>query len=366
MIRRFGLAIASTALWTLSRPCFAEVLAPAAKQGGLRASFPLWSDSHPLEVELHGSLIAQYTLSLSGAGSDVNWFHAFELPRAQIRADVQLEQARGRVALEAVRSASEGSLIGVAGDSFVFRVREAWGAYTLFHHIDLQLGVVPTMTGEPLETMSGLRVINPPIQERTGLLVPADLGGVLRGLLPGEFGFVGVGLYNGEGYTQRELNRGKNLEVGGYVHPLAAIAEATPLAVQLSYVSGSSGTGLSRADRLTTAVAWEGDVVRGGASFTYAWGARGNGDIESVATEGFVRLHPVDFLALGATTNFWQRDVRQSGDWVTSVTGTVGAYPASVVGVFAAIDGFVLGKAARAALPEQDNVRFRLIFAIDF
>lgn len=365
--RSLVLACSLTVTLVLARAAHADVPPPEEKEeGGLRASFPLWSDEDPLEVAVHGSVIAQYVFGLRDGGEELAWFHSFELPRAQARVDVSLEDADARVTLEAVRSAAEGSLLGVAGDAFVFRVREAWAGYTAFEHVEARLGVVPTLTVGPLETMSGLRMVNPTLQERTGLLAPADLGGTLRGLLPGKFGFVGVGLYNGEGYSQRELNRGKNVEIGSAVHPLASIEGADPLVLQLSYVSGSSGTGLSRADRLTTGVAWEGDLLRGGATFTYGWGARGDGNTDSIAAEAFVRVHPIDPLVFGASASLWYRDVDVSTDHLTTITGTVGVYPVSIVGAFLAVDGFVMGEAARAALPAQEGVRFRLIGAADF
>ena len=67
---------------------------------------------------------------MSGPGSSSTWFHAFDVPRVHAAVEGAYDDTlRGRVVMEAVRSASEGALIGVSGDSLVIRVREAYGAY---------------------------------------------------------------------------------------------------------------------------------------------------------------------------------------------------------------------------------------------
>ncbi|MBL8744543.1 MAG: hypothetical protein JNK04_25720, partial [Myxococcales bacterium] len=176
---------------------------------GGRASFPLLDERDPLVIEAHLSVYTQYVLSVRDDVEETDWYHEFELPRAHARIDAAFEGARARVMVEGVRSASEGSLLGVAGDSFVLRLREAWVAYTAWDIVETRLGLVPTMTIGPVESLWGMRMVAPTAIERAGLLSPADLGGTLRGLFPKGFGWVGAGAYNGEGYTQRELNRGK-------------------------------------------------------------------------------------------------------------------------------------------------------------
>lgn len=72
-------------------------------------------------------VFGQYALRLvDGSAGDTAWFHAFELPRAHASLGASYGPVQGRFVLEAVRSASEGALLGVAGDSLVLRVREAW------------------------------------------------------------------------------------------------------------------------------------------------------------------------------------------------------------------------------------------------
>ncbi len=380
-----AVALASSAALTLAAPASAQEASPRAAAGpvaapaavpspivdffplsGARVSFPLLDGSEALVFEAHLSVYAQYVLSFRSPVEETEWQHSFELPRAQARLDAAFEGARARVTVESTRSASEGALIGVAGDSFLFRVREAWGAYTAWDIIETRLGLVPTLAVGPVESMAGQRIVGPTALERTGLLSPADLGGTLRGIFPKGFGWMGVGAYNGEGYTQRELNRGKNIEVAALVHPIAIVPEAAPLTVHVSYQAGSSGTGLSRSDRLTAALAWEGDWIRGGASFAYGWGHEGDGAREIALIEGFLRVRPIERLTLGASGSYFLRGVDAEADWVALITGSVGYFVVDPLGVFVAFDGQLFGAGTEEALPGLDDMRLRLIGAIEF
>ena len=119
----------------------------------------------------------------------------------------------------------------------------------------------------------------------------------MRARLPADVGWVAVGAYNGEGYTNRELNRGKNLEAAVALHlPRGPLR---PLTLFGSYVLGSSGTGLSRADRLTGALLWQGDRVRAGVSVTRGWGVDDDGARGALLVEGFARVEPVARLLVG-------------------------------------------------------------------
>lgn len=333
---------------------------------GARASFPLLDGADPLVIEGHLSVYAQYVLSIRSEGEETEWFHAFELPRAHARIDAAFEGARARVLVEAVRSASEGALIGVAGDSFLFRVREAWGAYTAWDIVETRLGLVPTLTVGAVEALEGLRIVGPTALERSGLLSPADLGGTIRGFFPKGFGWIGAGAYNGEGYSQRELNRGKNVEVAAEVHPIAIIEDAKPLTIHASYQAGSSGTGLARSDRVTTTLAWAGDRIRGGVSFAYAWGYEGDGDREVALVEGFVRVRPIERLSLGATGTYFLRDTSDSDQYLALITGSAGYFILDPLGIFLAVDGQLFGDATEEAIPGLDDVRLRVIGAVEF
>lgn len=330
------------------------------------ASFPLGLNLDALKLEGHLSIYSQYVLSLRSDAGESDWFHEFELPRGHARIDAQYEDARARVLVEAVRSASEGSLLGVAGDSFVMRMREAWGSYTAWDVLEARLGLVPTMTIGPVEGLWGMRQLNATGIERTNLHVAADLGGTIRGLFPEGYGWVGVGAYNGEGYAQRELNRGKNVELAAVVHPFAFEESTKPITVQLSYVAGSRGTSLGRSDRLTASLGWMGDMFRGGASFTYAWGIDEQPDTTALMGEAFLRVMPIPKLSLGASALTFLRDTSRTDDYQVAITGGGGYFFVDPLGLFLAVDGLLQGAESEQANTPRDDVRFRLVGALEF
>ncbi|MEZ4410556.1 MAG: hypothetical protein R3A52_29355 [Polyangiales bacterium] len=308
-------------------------------------------------------VFAQYALRLTNTDAGATeWFHAFELPRAHASAEGRYGVARARFVFEAVRSASEGALLGVAGDSFVFRVREAWAGVATTRWIEARAGVVPTLTIPEVESTWGLRAVAPVPAESAGLASPADLGATLRVRLPEELGWAGAGAYNGEGYTAREINRGKNLELAASLHPLARLApRAAPLTLFASYVLGSSGSGSSRADRFTGAALWQGQRLRAGLVATLAWGLDDDGARFSYLLEAFVWAEPVTNLLVGARFSRWQRDDTEESDRVTTVLGTVGYRVLAPLEVFLAVSRQIPGARAAQALPGTDQWEFRAV-----
>lgn len=312
------------------------------------------------------SLHSQYVLRIRDDGGETSWFHDFELTRGHVFLGVRYDHAFARVLVEGVRSASEGALLGVGGDSFVFRVREGYAGYWLFGHLEMRAGLLPTLTIPIVERSWDLRALNPAAIERVGFASPSDLGVTIVGHLPKEFGWVGVGAYNGEGYARPELNRGKNVEIVAEIHPVAIVPAAKPLTVFGSWQSGSSGTGLSRADRIHAGLAWQGDVVRGGAGFAYALGVDDDSDKTALAIDVFAKATILKRLLLGADLTYWLRDTAAAGDDAILFTGAAGVQIAKPLSALVAFDGQFFGDAARTALPDEDDYRLRVIAAFDF
>lgn len=308
---------------------------------------------------------AQYGVRLTNVDAGgLEVFHAFDVPRVHASLEGEYEHARARVVAEAVRSASEGALLGVAGDSILLRVREAWGGWSS-PRLDVRAGVVPTLTVPEVESTWGLRAVTSTPLEATRLVAPADLGVTARYQLPGGRGSVALGAYNGEGYAQREFNRGKNLEAFALVRPLVGTA-AAPLCAFASYVLGTSGLGDGRADRFTGGVLWRGARVRGGATFTWAWGADDRPDRESWLAEAFVAAEPVGALIVGARFLRWQRDVSVDTDRITSLVATVGWRVTRPWEVFLAGTRSIPGGRAAQALPGSDHWDLRAVSRVVF
>lgn len=324
----------------------------------------LWGST--LRVEPHIAVYAEYVVSLRSEGEETSWFHTFELPRAHASLLASFDIAEAKVLVEGVRSASEGALLGVGGDSIVLRLREAWGGFTAWKHLEVRFGLVPTLTIPVFEDFLHLRPLAASAIERVGFGSPADLGVTARGIFPGGYGFVATAFYNGEGYRQRELNRGKNLEVAAEFHPLAAVADAAPLTLFGSYVSGSTGTALGRADRIHAGIGWLGDVIRGGIGMTYALGTNEDPAASSVVGTAMLRIIPIERLVFAADAMLWQRNVDASDDLVFA--GTIGGGYAFVDPILPmlAVDMFQYGDAVSLGLPARDDVRFRAVGTVTF
>lgn len=313
-------------------------------------------------------VFAQYSYrNFLGPGNNRTWFHAFDVPRVHAAVEGQWERARGRVVLEATRSASEGSLIGVAGDSLVLRVREAFAAYRPVDALDVSAGVIPTLTAPNLDGTWMLRPLAPSALEQNGLLSPADVGAKVRFDEPHGYGFVATSAYNGDGYTSRELNRGKSVETAAEIHPAAAIVALKPLGIFASYVNGSTGTSLARANRLTGGLVWQGERVRVGAFSTYGWGFAQLGTQRVLLVSIFTRVEPIPRVLLGARFDHVVRDVgADPANTLSSIWGTGGYRIATPIEVFLALSRTLPTTRAQAELPGSDAWELRTIARVVF
>lgn len=309
-------------------------------------------------------VFAQYALRLTNTDTDTEVTHDFDVPRTHASLTASYERARARVVVEAVRSASEGSLLGVAGDSLVVRLREAYGGW-LSPRVEVRAGVIPTLTLPEIESTWGLRAVAPTPLESTRFMAPADLGVSARVALPGGRGAVAFGAYNGEGYAQREFNRSKSAEAMLLFRPAPSGALA-PLHLMASYALGTSGAGDVRADRATGAILWRGARVRGGATFTWAWGVDDRGDRQGWLVEGFVAAELVDRLLLGARALRWQHDVDADTDHITQLVATAGWRVVRAWELFLAGTRSIAGARMVRASPASDFWDLRVVSRVVF
>lgn len=299
-------------------------------------------------------------------GSGREWFHVFELERTLVWLGVRYGDLDARVMIEAVPGADEAGLLAVAGDSIVLRVREAWAGYQLFDRVRIRAGIVPELTQPLVEDVEGLRPIGRGPHERFALLAPTDAGANVTVALPLDLGEVGAGVYSGESYRSRELNRGKSTELYLRLHPLAFIEAARPLVLAGSYFLGSEGAGSARANRATVLLAWDAPWLKVGGSFTYAQGFAGAGDRSGWLVHAFARAELLEHLILGARVTHFRRNVDDPEDTVTTYQGTVGARVVQPLEAYLALTRNVAGERAASALPGSDSweltalVRLRL------
>jgi hypothetical protein len=211
-----------------------------------------------------------------------------------------------------------------------------------------------------------LRPVAPSGLEANGLMSPADLGAKARVDLPRGYGWVAAAAYNGEGYTSRELNRGKSFEGAAEVHPLPG-SVLQPLGVFASYVAGSTGTSLARADRVTGGLVWQGARVRAGAVLTHAWGVAQLGTQRAMLASAFVRVEPVPRLLLGARLDHAIRDVEvEPSDYLTTIWGAAGYRIALPFEAFLALTRSIPTTRAQSELPGSNAWDLRAIVRVVF
>ena len=326
---------------------------------------PAGSSAHTVALTPGLEVFARYALTARETADGRTWDHAFDVPRVHAALSARYDGATARVVLEGVRSTTSGALVGVATDSVLLRLREASVGYRAFDDaLDLQLGLVPLLTIPALEGAWGLRAIASTPLEESNLAAPADLGARATLRLPARLGWVGGTVSSGEGYTSRELNRGKNTEVAAELHALAPVAPALgPLALFVSGVYGSQGVASSRAHRVTAGLLWRGDfretgrtdaAFSAGALVTLAWGVDDVGAREALLWELFARGEPVRRLLLGARLVHLVRERSAPDDRVTTLIGTVGYRLAKPLELYLALTRAIPTSAARAALPGSD------------
>jgi hypothetical protein len=317
----------------------------------------------PYAVAIGVQLFAQYALVFP---SGADWNHQFDITRGWLFAGFRVENATGRVLLEGVRGTNDGALSGVAQDSFLVRVREAWAGYRLFDMLEVRAGMLPALITPALTQQWALRSVNRTPLRELDLIEPADLGATATFQLPEGFGWVGAAYLNGEGYPSRDVNRGKNLELAAELHPLAFLREARPLTLLLAYTNGSLGAGSARSDRLVGGLAWNDRELGVGVSGAYLLGVAERGEREGALVEAWARGQLFEHLILGTQFFHFVRNVGTGSDTLSQLTLLVGARILDHLWVFLAVDGRFAGEEARVAVPQWERWQGRLVVEGNF
>lgn len=317
-------------------------------------------------------VFAQYRLRTTTAeNGESSWFHEFVLGRAFAGVEASWKGVTGRVVLEALRSANDGGLVGVAGNAFVFAAREAWAGYTLHlpreaGDLRAQAGIVPGFFVPVVESAWRLRLLERTTYEASGLAYAADVGAHVAYDLPKKLGFVGLGLENGESYLRPELNRGKNFVAAAAVHPLATVRGGEPLTIMAGMQLGSIGTASARANRYYAALFWIGERISAGVTGAYALGVADDGTKTSAAVDVFARVEPLPNVLVGARFAIWLRDTRISGDATSQLLVSAGYRIVEPLEVHAAFVRTWVASGALAALPGDDGYDLRVAARVHF
>lgn len=286
--------------------------------------------------------------------------NTFLVPRVQAGVQAEWKGASARVLLEGVYATQGGALIGVAGDSVVVRLREAWGGYR-WHFLEAQLGLVQTLVVPEVERGFLFRELSPDGLESYRLKSPADLGANLKAHLPAGYGWLGVSVTNGEGYTSRELNTGKNLEAAAAVHPLPR-GVLEPLTVLGFAMVGTTGPSSALANRFGGGVLWQGRSLGAGFTVTSIAGWLDDSSRRALLLQGFARGELFGRLLLAARVHLFNRDLTQD-DRVIELIGGIGV-KAEPLELFVAVHHTSLSGIARTSLPGVESTDVRVVVRV--
>jgi hypothetical protein len=224
----------------------------------------------------------------------------FRLDRGEAGATVGLgSDAGAEVRLETVRSAQDGGVLGIAGDSLVPRIKRAqvFGRYDAGPvHLEGAIGVVADPWITALEDGDTERPLVATASE--GLLgwSPSDLAALVRARLGPVRLSVSFG--NGEGLSYPERNQGKTT---------TAVAEVVPyvdrdLRVRVIGMArdGSIGPALVRDRRAGGGAVIESEYANAGGEIVHAWGVGDRTEATGNAFAGWAEARPVPFVAIAA------------------------------------------------------------------
>lgn len=237
--------------------------------------------SFPGSAEVSGILLTRAEALQVGE----EFLAQFELDRAEVGGAYRLGWLGARLRMETIRSAGPNSFTGIDQNSLLPRIRFAYGEFSPLKGMfaaRVRLGVVPQPWVESLEEIFDVRGLGPLASQQMGLFAPADLGlladfSVWQGLVQ-----LKLGLLNGEGHSQIELNPGKNaVAVLSLQSPAFELWGPWRFSVHGGVRDGSVGIASVRNHRAMLAFAVTHPWVDIGTEFAHAWGHQGRGAREA-------------------------------------------------------------------------------------
>lgn len=250
----------------------------------------------------------------------------FELPRARLGAGFAAGWATANIRLGVVRSAGEGSYVGVNGEAFVPALESAEAALVWAPAgLRVGLGAVPDLWVQPGDRAWGQSALWAEMGDALGWMDTADLG--LRADWTGLDGRLAAAasVTTGEGVEFQERNEGKNLAATVAIAPFATTATPRALVVELYARDGSRGLGYAPDSRVGGRLAGELPRLGYGTELLAAWGVGGDGRREPIGASAWLRGHPVGPLLLVARVDGWSEDLARDSATSVSVLGAAGA-----------------------------------------
>lgn len=216
MIRRYALTLALLAL-------------PASALAQVTPAAGYTPPDDTQAIKIGAVIFADWTRTLSpkttdAAGNTIQ-SNAFTVTRAYINVTGAVSHRIAfRITPDITRETGTSSLNG----SLTFRLKYAYAQFNLddwtgnWKNQWVRVGIQQTPYIDAQESVYRYRFQGTTWVERDGGMSSADAGLSYHTNLPGNYGDVHVGVYNGEGYSKAEANNQKALMVRGTVRPMPA------------------------------------------------------------------------------------------------------------------------------------------------
>jgi hypothetical protein len=217
----------SATLWAVKLQAFGLALAlcaaPAAAQDA--PARPPAAPAFP-SVKVSITLFTDYTVNQKPKTTDADLntvtFNAFQVTRSYINVTGNLSRhVQFRLTPDITRETGTGSSLS---GSYTFRLKYAYVQFNLDDIVTAgsyaRLGMQDTPWISFMDGVYRYRFQGPTFTDREAYLSSADVGASFRYAIPGNYGDVHAGIYNGETFARPELNDQKGFMVRGAVRPL--------------------------------------------------------------------------------------------------------------------------------------------------
>lgn len=172
-------------------------------------------------------------------------YNAFDITRGYVNiSGIVSKHVRFRMTPD-VRRVTDGSLSG----SLAFRMKYAFAEFddVLGRGSWVRIGLHQTPWLDFEESINRYRVQGPMFAEREGVIPgSADFGAGVSTPLPGGYGEINAGVYNGEGFGSGEINRDKSVQARATIRPFPRMRLAKGLRVSGFYDAGWYAAGYPR------------------------------------------------------------------------------------------------------------------------
>jgi hypothetical protein len=203
--------------------------APAAGQVAPAAG-QVAPDDRP-SISVGSTLFVDYTIQQEPKVRDADdnqvTANAFNVGRAYINVTGNITRNIAfRITPDITRETGTGSSLS---GSYTFRLKYAYAQFNLDDYLNagrtgtwLRVGMQQTAWIDFMETLYRYRFQGTVFEDREGFLSSSDVGVSFHYNLPGNYGDLHTGLYNGETYTRPEANDQKAFMFRGTLRPLPA------------------------------------------------------------------------------------------------------------------------------------------------